>query len=97
MLGQIDGVRFEGSDSFLPVQCSGTKAIISGMATRHMIDHHVGTCGMGSAFVRVDVCDTSVISWASAPCKRKTPLPSLHQLQSTLSYYSYYQVDYRVE
>ena len=47
MLGQIDGVRFEGSDSFLPVQCSGTKAIISGMATRHMIVHHVGTCGTG--------------------------------------------------
>ena len=46
MLGQIDGVRFEGSDSFQPVQCSGTKAIISGMTTRHMIDHHVGTCGV---------------------------------------------------
>ena len=47
MLGQIDGVRFEGSDSFLPVQCSGTKAIISGMTSRHMIDHHVGTRGTG--------------------------------------------------
>ena len=60
MLGQIDGVRFEGSDSFLPVQCSGTKAIISGMATRHMIGHHVGT------WVRVQwlfVLKSASIAW----------------------------------
>ena len=30
MLGQIDGVRFEGSDLFLPVQCFGDRVIISG-------------------------------------------------------------------
>lgn len=73
MLGQIDGVRFEGSDSFLPVQCSGTKAIISGMATRHMIVHHVGTCGTGQrSFVLMYAIHrlylSIYLSWASVPC-----------------------------
>ena len=81
------------TDSFLPVQCSGTKAIISGMATRHMIGHHVGTCGTRQrSFVLMYAIHRLYLEQVYL-VKRKTPLPSLHQLQSTLSYYSYYRVE----
>ena len=57
MLGQIDGVRFEGSDSFLPVQCSGTKAIQSFLAWRRA----AWVRGTSSAFVRVAVCEYRIL------------------------------------
>ena len=87
MLGQIDGVRFEGSDSFLPVQCSGTKAIISGMATRHMIGHHVGTCGTGQrSFVLMYAIHRlylSILGKCTLLRVRHLYLPYLLRLRST--------------